>query len=524
MKTTLCSAAAIAALCHLAPCSSTAQQPPAWYAGVWDASPTPWTSGYWGGEDWPLHPTTLGLRIEVTDSESGTPLGGAEVRLEGDWTDAKTALQQTTRLIAVTGADGVAVFGLTWLGKGITVQGRIELAKDDIEKVQRIWVRKPGYTQKRGELDYSQLAAKPRLWTSLVTQTEGARYFILQTGEDYRHGPERSTSPFFFQKVRDEDYYKSFTPASFGGKLEIPSFHERLTIGPFIVLPLKFGLAPAAEAVVVRTPAGGGSRPVLAPKDTQVEDAAEVRRMVKRVEPGRPATPDDGDTNPVPAPSPTKRPLAKAAPAIRGLVAHFRFDGNAADATGNGHSGRNFGASPTTDRHGAVNSALELNGNGNVVHIPRMVSENFTVSFWVRTTQTGANFNQFFGGIGLVVNEKPGRQGDWGISILRSKVAFGIGDDPNAFSESDINTGEWVHVTGVRDAARGKLRIYINGRREDEIDARRGELSDQNVISVGRVNADPGEAKPFFEGSLDDLMFFDRALSDQEVRSLVERP
>ena len=49
-----------------------------WYAGTWDASGLPVING---------HPTTVALRVEVLNAESGIPLKGAEVQLEGEWVD-----------------------------------------------------------------------------------------------------------------------------------------------------------------------------------------------------------------------------------------------------------------------------------------------------------------------------------------------------------------------------------------------------------------------------------------------------
>lgn len=241
--------------------SASAQQP-TWYAGAWDARGFTWAPQHvWKGEKQPEHPSTIALRIEVTDSETGLPLAGTEVRLEGEWTD-DDGLEQRTRLVAVAGKEGIAVFGLTWLNKFFQGNRPLTRAKDDIDKVQRVLVRKPGYAQNRGDLDFSQLSANTRLWSSLVGGTEGAKYFMLQTGEDYKNGPERSSAPFFFKKVLDEDYFKVFTPESFNGRLEIPTFHERLTIGPFIVLPLSFSLKPAAGTVVVRTVGRSGDTEV----------------------------------------------------------------------------------------------------------------------------------------------------------------------------------------------------------------------------------------------------------------------
>ena len=51
------------------------------------------------------------------------------------------------------------------------------------------------------------------------------------------------------------------------------------------------------------------------------------------------------------------------------LVAHYPFDGNANDITGNGYDAVNTNALLTTDRFGSENSAYEFNGHQVFVHI-----------------------------------------------------------------------------------------------------------------------------------------------------------
>lgn len=72
-----------------------------------------------------------------------------------------------------------------------------------------------------------------------------------------------------------------------------------------------------------------------------------------------------------------------------GLVAHYPLDGNANDASGNGHHGVVYNATLTADHFGAENRAFHFNPtNGSVIVLPPLAtpqgSSDRTYSFWMR--------------------------------------------------------------------------------------------------------------------------------------------
>lgn len=68
-----------------------------------------------------------------------------------------------------------------------------------------------------------------------------------------------------------------------------------------------------------------------------------------------------------------------------GLVAYFPFNGNANDASGNGHNATISGATLTTDRFGVTNAAYHFSG-GQYIDIPVDSSSQkpLTYSFWFK--------------------------------------------------------------------------------------------------------------------------------------------
>lgn len=79
--------------------------------------------------------------------------------------------------------------------------------------------------------------------------------------------------------------------------------------------------------------------------------------------------------------------------------------------------------------------------------------------------------------------------------------------------------GRWTHVAGVFDAATGKARLYVDGKLQDEVvvagSAWQG--GDGLTIGSGKWNGSPGG---LFEGDLDNVRAYDRALTPAELTDL----
>ena len=72
-----------------------------------------------------------------------------------------------------------------------------------------------------------------------------------------------------------------------------------------------------------------------------------------------------------------------------GLVAYFPFNGNANDASGNGHNGTVSGATLTTNRFGQTNQAYLFGGTSAYITAPfsaTVFSNDFTASVWFKAS------------------------------------------------------------------------------------------------------------------------------------------
>jgi len=112
----------------------------------------------------------------------------------------------------------------------------------------------------------------------------------------------------------------------------------------------------------------------------------------------------------------------------------------------------------------------------------------------------------------LALNVKSSTWADFGVDDNVVKTEFQ--------TTADHNDGEWHHVVGVRDLARDKLFIYVDGELEAEAeDVTDGSTSNSYDLQIGRFNAGGWS---YFNGLMDDVRIYNRALSLEEVTELYE--
>lgn len=200
-----------------------------------------------------------------------------------------------------------------------------------------------------------------------------------------------------------------------------------------------------------------------------------------------------------------------------GLVAYYPFNGNANDESSYGNHGTVYGASLTTDRFGQPNSAYNFNGISDWIQIMNSNSLNIygdvslTICAWVCTNSPT---NQ-----GIVCKWGPGYHEDdqYILEIsYPSKCLFGLSDEiAYNYSVNYMTLNEWVFVTGVYDHVYGLSNIYINGRLETTLEISFSIWNTDRYVEIG-TEADGRH----FNGMIDDVRIYNRAINETEVDSL----
>ncbi|HEY5408521.1 MAG TPA: LamG-like jellyroll fold domain-containing protein, partial [Ginsengibacter sp.] len=152
------------------------------------------------------------------------------------------------------------------------------------------------------------------------------------------------------------------------------------------------------------------------------------------------------------------------------LVASYPFNGNANDATGNGHNGTVNGATLTTDRFGNANSAYLFNGTNNNIIVPDAPNLRpagaYTINAWVQP-------KGFYSGTcqgNVIVNKGNYLAQDayvlgYGDNLLDGGNCAGFepnletffltydqgGAEQDSYSPDIVQLDKWYMVTGVYD-------------------------------------------------------------------------
>jgi gliding motility-associated-like protein len=203
-----------------------------------------------------------------------------------------------------------------------------------------------------------------------------------------------------------------------------------------------------------------------------------------------------------------------------GLVAFYPFCGNANDESGNGNNGTVNGATLTTDRFGNLNSAYSFSGNTISVPYKSYLSfsdnKKFSVSIWIYTSVNNITTHY----IGM---RQPGSKTQfWQLYTPVTSAVKGIafqsftnGNILGASSQNQqIPLNVWSNLVGTYD--NGVWKLYLNG---ILIQSSTSTLAFNNDINAPLTIGNSGNFEPF-NGRLDDVRIYNRALTECEVQQL----
>jgi len=188
----------------------------------------------------------------------------------------------------------------------------------------------------------------------------------------------------------------------------------------------------------------------------------------------------------------------------------------AADSSGNGNNGTVNGAA--WNPQGKLNGCLSFNGLNNYVQVNRDVSNDFTIAFWVKTTSVGG-MGTWRDGEGLVDGSAGAASTDFGTGLVGNQFAFGTGNPGTTLiSITPINDGSWHYCVGTRVQSSGALQLYVDGNLEASGAGTTNSLTPSPYFRFGSIQSGGG----FFNGSLDEIKIYNRALGNLEIAALYD--
>jgi hypothetical protein len=139
-----------------------------------------------------------------------------------------------------------------------------------------------------------------------------------------------------------------------------------------------------------------------------------------------------------------------------------------------------------------------------VSNFPAQNTNDTTISAWVYVNGRGDNYVLQFGGSNrnILINSV-------------NEPQFSFLNASSCASGTALNNNQWYNLVGVRNGS--QLNVYINGNLSKVCSSPIANLPAQNDIGIG-ASYNGGSAR--FNGSIDDVMIFNRSLSADEILSL----
>ena len=200
-----------------------------------------------------------------------------------------------------------------------------------------------------------------------------------------------------------------------------------------------------------------------------------------------------------------------------GLVGWWPFNGNANDESGNGNNGTLNGPTLTADRFGNANKAYSFDGVNDYVNcgngqILNQFSTNITVSAWVKSQPSVSTDKNIILKYGC-------NPGGWSLETAQNTlVANFTGCTQNVTNQTNLNSGQWTHVIGVKEATNWK--IFVNGVLNNTSSGTFNyDLNSGFNLIIG-VQNDNFNPTTYWDGLIDDIGIWNRALTQQEITNL----
>jgi len=203
------------------------------------------------------------------------------------------------------------------------------------------------------------------------------------------------------------------------------------------------------------------------------------------------------------------------------MVAWWPGDDNANDIQG-GHNGTLQGTA--TFAPGLVTQAFSFSASNDAVLVPDSpafaITQDLTLDTWINVVA----FPRFM----EIVMRGDSRNflDPYDLAAHDGVVRFHIEDaNGNAVNlEAPITSGHWLHVAGTLENATGTMTLYVNGAVVNQTTTTIRPFGDldptQNPgIGIGNLQDASGQG---FDGLIDEVEIFNRALSQSEIQSIVD--
>ncbi|HLX63192.1 MAG TPA: LamG domain-containing protein [Planctomycetota bacterium] len=213
-------------------------------------------------------------------------------------------------------------------------------------------------------------------------------------------------------------------------------------------------------------------------------------------------------------------------PPPKGTVLYFSFDkaesGNVPDKSGSNNTGHITGAKWTAA--GKLGGGCEFSGKGDYIQVADSESLHMkqgTFIAWFKTSKSDTIWRRILDkraerGFALAI------AGDAAGMQSKGKLAFTVNGCTPCLSDNTVVDGSWHHAAATFDGE--NLRLYVDGVLQKAVVPMKGEIvATHEPLTIGqnRYNPTPLENDQSFEGTLDEIMLVNRALSAEEIKAMI---
>ena len=202
-----------------------------------------------------------------------------------------------------------------------------------------------------------------------------------------------------------------------------------------------------------------------------------------------------------------------------GLVGYWPFCGNVNDESGNGNNGTVSGATLVSDRFGNANKAYNFDGSSNYISFPSGSSSSLNIisdlslSFWIKSSTIQNNGIISFG-------DNTGGSGGYNVAHLSATnvndVSFVSNNPSNSWLQTNATFNDNIWNNFVIAQKADTVRIYKN----NSIVFTQTGYSYPLSYAGNRVIGTGSQLAYFFDGQIDDIGIWNRALTPQEITNL----
>lgn len=214
-----------------------------------------------------------------------------------------------------------------------------------------------------------------------------------------------------------------------------------------------------------------------------------------------------------------------------GLVAYYPFNGNAKDESGNENDGEVKGAALAADRHGESNQAYSFDGDDDFIEVADSnyldlgddSDKAITISVWINgpLRQNGCILRKATG--------EASSRDDYSVRTSSNMGGYiwGTGPSQEAGGNNkevysiipwpESSSQKWNFLVAVYNAKKDEKCFYVNGELLSR--SKSGKKSPQNNGPL-RIGSEWGRG--FWNGSIDDIRIYNRALTEEQVKALYE--